>query len=68
VTEGRVRVVVQPWGEVWVGEKYMGRAPLTLHLSKGQHVIEAGHERPTQTRDVNVEAGTRQEIEFVLTE
>jgi hypothetical protein len=68
VTEGRIRVVVQPWGRVWVDEKYMGRAPLTLHLSKGRHVIEAGHKLPTQTRDVTVEAGTRKEIEFILAE
>jgi hypothetical protein len=37
-------------------------------LTEGRHVIGAGQKLPTQTRVVNVEAGTRQEIEFILAE
>ncbi len=68
VGKGWLYVVVQPWGDVWFGEKYMGRAPVKARLSIGRHVIGVGQDLPTQTRVVNVEAGTRQEIEFILAE
>jgi serine/threonine protein kinase len=66
VGKGWVHVVVQPWGDVWFGEKYMGRAPVKAPLSQGRHVIKAGRDFPIQTRVVRVEAGAHQEIEFRL--
>jgi hypothetical protein len=68
VGKGWVYVVVQPWGEVWIDGKPWGRAPVKARLPKGRHVIKAGRELPTQTRVVEIEAGTRQEIEFSLTD
>jgi hypothetical protein len=66
VGKGWIHVVVQPWGDVWFGEKYMGRAPVKAPLSQGRHVIKAGRDFPIQTRVVRVEAGAHQEIEFSL--
>ena len=66
--EGSLLIVVQPWGRVWIDDKYMDRAPLNKRLPEGRYVIGAGRELPTQTRVVDVEAGTRQEIEFNLAE
>jgi hypothetical protein len=44
----------------------MGRAPVKARLRKGRHVIEAGRDLPSQTRVVQVAAGSRKEIEFSL--
>ena len=68
VAKGWVYVVVQPWGEVWIDGKPWGRAPVKARLSKGRHVIEAGRKLPSHPRVVEVEAGTRKEIEFNLTD
>ena len=64
--KGWVRVVVQPWGNVWIDDIWMGRAPVKARLSKGRHVIKVGRELPSETRVVRVAAGTRQDIEISL--
>jgi hypothetical protein len=66
VGKGWVRVVVQPWGNVWIDGTWMGRAPVKARLTKGRHVIKAGRELPSKTRVVRVEAGTRKELEISL--
>ena len=48
-----------PWGEVWVGERYMGRAPVQLRLPPGSHTIRAGAGSPQFTKRVRVRAGRR---------
>jgi len=68
VGKGWVRVVVQPWGNVWIDEIPWERAPVKAQLSKGKHVIEVGRGLRTHRRVVNVEAGSRQEIVFSLSE
>jgi hypothetical protein len=68
VAKGWVRVVVQPWGNVWIDGTWMGRAPVKARLSKGRHVIEAGRDLPSKKRIVRVEPGTRKEIELSLAE
>jgi hypothetical protein len=68
VGKGWVHVVVQPWGNVWIDDKYMHRAPLDKRLPEGRYVIGAGQKLPTQRRVIDVEAGTRQEIVFTLAE
>jgi serine/threonine protein kinase len=68
VAKGWLRVVVQPWGNVWIDGTWMGRAPVKARLPKGRHVIKVGRELPSQTRVVRVEAGARKEIEISLTD
>jgi len=68
VAKGWVRVVVQPWGNVWIDGTWMGRAPVKARLSKGRHVIEAGRDLPSKKRIVRVEPGTRKEVELSLAE
>jgi hypothetical protein len=63
-----VRVFVEPWGNVWIDGKYFGRAPVKARLTKGRHVIEVGHELRSARRAVRVQPGTRQEVEFTLSE
>jgi len=64
--KGWLHVVVQPWGNVWIDDVWMGRAPVKARLSKGRHVVEAGRELPSETRVVRVEAGARKEVEISL--
>ena len=68
VAKGWLRVVVQPWGNVWIDGTWMGRAPVKARLTIGRHVVKVGRELPSQTRVVRVEAGTRKEIEISLTD
>ena len=68
VPKGWVHVVVQPWGNVWIDDVWMGRAPVKARLTKGRHVVKVGREIPSKTRVVRVEAGTRKEIEINLPE
>ena len=63
-----MRVSLVPWGEVWVGERYMGRAPVTLTLPAGNHSIRIGMGRPMRTERVRVAAGSTRELEFVFEE
>lgn len=66
--KGWLHVVVQPWGNVWIDDVWMGRAPVEARVSKGRHVVKVGRELPTETRVVRVEAGARKEVELSLTE
>jgi len=68
VPKGSVRVVVQPWGNVWIDGKFFGRAPVKARLPKGRHVVAAGHEIPTVKRTVWAQPGARKEIELTLSQ
>jgi hypothetical protein len=68
VPKGSVRVVVQPWGNVWIDGKFFGRAPVKARLPKGRHVVAAGHEIPTVKRAVWTQPGARKEIELTLSQ
>lgn len=68
IRRGWVRIVVQPWGNVWIDGTYMGRAPLTARLSKGRHIVEVGRELPALKRAVRVQPGARKEMAFNLAE
>ncbi|GEM_PF-442529 len=62
-----VTVACLPWGEVWVGDRYMGRAPVQLRLPPGSHTIRAGTGSPQFSKTVRVRAGRRrQTVEFDL--
>lgn len=55
----QVNVACIPWGEVWVGQRYMGRAPVQLRLEPGTHTIRAGAGSPQFTKRVRVRPGRR---------
>ena len=65
---GKLFVVVQPWGNVWVDGVWMGRAPVEARVTKGRHVVEAGRDLPSAKRIVRIDAGTRKEVEISLGE
>jgi serine/threonine-protein kinase len=65
-SKGWLRVVVQPWGNVWIDDVWMGRAPVKARLTKGRHVVKAGRELPSITRTVRIQPRARKEIEINL--
>jgi tRNA A-37 threonylcarbamoyl transferase component Bud32 len=61
---GHLHVVVSPWGQVWIDDRIMGRAPIDADLRPGSHRIQAGFSAPTVTRTVRVRSGSDQHIEL----
>ncbi|MGD8317245.1 MAG: hypothetical protein PVH76_05830 [Myxococcales bacterium] len=57
---------MQPWGNVWIDDVWMGRAPVKARLTKGRHVVKAGRELPSITRTVRIQPRARKEIEINL--
>lgn len=65
---GRVRVMVVPWGDVWVNGRHAGRAPLDVELAAGEHTIAAGVGRPSKRQRVRVQSGRTVTIELEVTD
>jgi hypothetical protein len=61
-----VRVTVVPWGRVWIDHRPLGRAPRTVSLPPGDHVVQAGFESPMRARHVRVRSGRTARVEFEL--
>jgi len=59
-----VRVVVFPFGDVWIDGKALGHAPVTTKLPSGSHEIEVGDGRPEQRRALQFHAGEHQNLVF----
>lgn len=63
---GTVRVVVIPWGYVWVDGVPQGRAPRVLRLPEGEHWVGAGIDGIERRKRVVVKAGVTRKIELDL--
>ncbi|MFO0686948.1 MAG: protein kinase [Sandaracinus sp.] len=63
-SEGRIHVVVSPWGNVWIDGRFMGRAPVEASLRAGSHRIQAGFAEPTTSRTIRVRAGGDERVEM----
>ena len=61
---GELRIVVLPFGDVWVDEKPRGPSPVNAKLSPGSHDIAWGDGRPEEHRTVHVEPGTHENLVF----
>ncbi|MDB4977024.1 MAG: serine/threonine protein kinase [Myxococcaceae bacterium] len=59
-----LRVVVYPFGDVWVDDKYAGQSPLSLKLSAGTHEIAVGEGRARERRTVRLRAGESESLTF----
>lgn len=63
---GELKVVVLPFGDIWVDDKFVGPAPQSLRLSAGSHVIGVGEGKQRERRTVHVTAGKRESAIFQL--
>jgi serine/threonine protein kinase len=62
-------VKVFPWGNVWVNDKPMGRAPLANRkLAPGRYKVSVGREKPEKTRTVKLRPGGREVLDFDLSQ
>ena len=59
-----LRVVVYPFGDVWIDGKPLGHAPVSLKVPSGTHEIGVGDGRPEQRRSVQVHAGEHENLVF----
>ena len=64
--KGLLQIVVEPWGNVWIDDKWMGRAPLERWVKPGRHVVQAGHDTPMSTRTIEVSPGAKSRVEMSL--
>ncbi len=63
---GSIRVTVVPWGRVWVDGRLRGRAPRSIRLGPGTHLVQVGYDRPMLDRTIRLRAGQRRSIELEL--
>jgi hypothetical protein len=62
-------VKVFPWGNVWVNDKPMGRAPLmNTKLAPGRYKVSVGRQKPEKTRTVKLRPGAREVVDFDLSQ
>jgi len=59
-----LRVVVVPYGEVWLDGRRVGTSPVTLRVPPGRHVVGTGEGAPSRTRPVRIAAGQHRQVEF----
>ena len=66
---GFVRVIVNPWADIFVDGKKVGTTPLAkpLELVEGHHKVELKNPHfPTETRDIQVERGNNAPLRVTL--
>jgi hypothetical protein len=61
-SKGTVEVVVIPYGEVLVGDRSYGQAPVNVRLRPGTHTITARAPRGILNANVEVKAGKRKRV------
>jgi hypothetical protein len=62
-------VKVFPWGNVWVNDKPMGRAPLANRkMAPGRYKISVGRQKPEKTRTVKLRPGGHEVMDFDLSQ
>lgn len=62
--QAELKIVVQPFGDVWVDGKRLGQAPVSIKVDPGSHEVAVGDGRPKERRTIQVEAGQREYLEI----
>jgi serine/threonine-protein kinase len=57
-----LRVFADPWGNVWINDEKVGRAPLRRSVRPGSYKIQIGDEYPEEPKYVRVRAGESRKI------
>lgn len=64
VTTAELKVVVVPFGDVWVDDKFLGQSPLTVRLPPGPHTVAVGEGRARERRSVVLTPGAHEQLVF----
>jgi serine/threonine protein kinase len=59
-----LRVVVIPFGDVWIDGKPLGHAPVSVKLPPGTHEVSVGDGRPEQQRTLSLRSGEHENAVF----
>lgn len=62
--DAELKVVVVPFGEVWIDDKYLGQSPVSVRLPAGRHTVAVGEGRARERRSIVLTAGERDQIVF----
>ena len=57
-----LRVFADPWGNVWINDEKVGRAPIRRSVRPGTYKVQIGDEYPEEPRYVKVGAGDNRKI------
>jgi serine/threonine protein kinase len=60
-----LRIIVQPFGDVWVDGKRLGQAPVSINVEAGTHEVAVGDGRPKERRNIQLSAGQHERLEIV---
>lgn len=60
--EGIVRVGVFPWGKVWIDDRFVGSAPISVELVAGKHLVAGGIDKPLVSKSIKLKAGTAEQV------
>ena len=58
---GLLRVLADPWGNVWINDEKVGRAPVRRSVRPGTYKVQIGDEYPEEPKYVKVAPGEQQE-------
>ena len=57
-----LRVLADPWGNVWIDDEKVGRAPVRRSVRPGTHKVQIGDEYPEEPKYVKVAPGESRKI------
>jgi eukaryotic-like serine/threonine-protein kinase len=63
-SSAELKVVVVPFGEVWIDDKYIGASPVSVRLAPGAHVVGVGEGRARERRTVHLADGAHEQLVF----
>ena len=59
---GRLVVYAEPWGNVWIDGKPVGRSPFRERLKPGLYTVQVGDTYPEAPKRVRVSSGRTREV------
>jgi serine/threonine protein kinase len=59
-----LKIVVQPFGDVWVDGKRLGQAPVSIKVDPGSHEVAVGDGRPKERRTIQLSPGQHEHLEI----
>ena len=62
IAQGRLVVYAEPWGNVWINGKPVGRSPLRERLEPGVYKVQVGDTYPEEPQRIRVSSGKTREV------
>jgi serine/threonine protein kinase len=62
LARGRVVIYAEPWGNVWLNGKQVGRSPFRERLKPGLYTVQVGDTYPEAPKRIRVSSGKTREV------